>query len=213
MELTIYKTLSDILSNEEDQLQKKLKLVRLFQVVLDQVLEHEEIHFTSLFSKIAYFGVRFQLPGILMFELHQLRKRIENPDRSQIDEDIHLLSYLIAVLHQKITKEEIPKYLQSKIPSSSGLVRKSTEIKTYLPQAKLFCIEIDKDQKRLIGFTDENDEKRVKVEYDISDRNERFTPNLEALDSKLPLLMELIEVEVDHNSVHRPSAFVIEPDS
>ncbi len=212
MELNIYKTLSDILSNEDDQLQKKLKLVRLFQVVLDQALEHEEIHFTSLFSKVAYFGVRFQLPSILMYELHQLRKRIENPDRSQVDEDIHLLSYLIAVLQQKITKEAIPKYLQSKVPISSGLVRKSPEIKNYLPQTKLFCIEIDKDQKRLIGFTDENDEKRVKVVYDIPDRNERFTQNLDALASKLPLLMELIEIEVDHNAVHRPSAFVIEPD-
>ena len=84
MELNIYKTLSDILSNEDDQLQKKLKLVRLFQVVLDQALEHEEIHFTSLFSKVAYFGVRFQLPSILVYELHQLRKRIETTRRKAV---------------------------------------------------------------------------------------------------------------------------------
>lgn len=212
MELTIYQTFDDILSNEEHASQKKLKLIRLFQVVLDQSLEHERIHFTSLFSKIAYFGVRFQLSSSLLYELHQLRKRIENPDRDKLDQDISLLSYLIPILQELTAQEIVPDHLRSKIPKTSGIVRRSKEVSGFIPHTKFFCLEVDKDQKRLIGYTEENDEKNVVVEYDVSDRNERFTENLEACESKLPLLMELIEVEIDHEEVHRPNAFVIEPD-
>jgi len=213
MTISIYKTYKDILQNELSDSDKKQKLNRLFQVILDEALIQENIHFTSLFSKLAFLGVRYELNGKLLYELHQLRKRIEKPEQNQLEQDIQLLSYIIPTLWKEINNENTPDNIKDLIPTNSGVEHKNPTIEKYIPNTKMVCTQIDKDQRILKGFLDEYPEKEHVVAYHIPDRNERFTSSLEQIPSnRLPIIIELLEVERTMEGIFRPSSFVIEPD-
>ena len=213
MDLTIYHTYSDIQNADISETAKKLKLIRLFQFLLDESLKDEHIHFTSIFSKIAYLGVRYELKSALLFELHRLRKRIEEPSESRVNEDLQILSYIIPKLYSQISSHEIPKEVLSIMPQESGIKYKQISVENYMPHAKFLCLEIDRSNKRIKGFLEKDPLNKVEVDFAIQDRNERFTQSiLNIPTSHLPILIELIEVELDNNGLLRPSAFVIEPD-
>lgn len=213
MEISIYNTFLDIVHNKLSSQDKKLKLNRLFQVILDEALTKEQIHFTSLFSKLAFLGVRYELKGQFLYELHQLRKKIETPIPENTNNDVHILKYIIPHLFSKISKQNIPTEVLSAMPKSSGIAHKKEQISAYFPFTKFLCTSINPDRKQLIGFIKDFPAKESIVQYHISDRNERFTSTLEKLDQqRLPILIELLEVEKNQAGILRPTAFVLEPD-
>ncbi len=213
MDLSIYNTFHDIVQRQHSLQDQKRKLNRLFQVILDEALQDEIIHFTSLFSKIAYLASRYEIAGTFLYELHYLRKRIENPDQTTLEEDVHLLTYIVPHLFEKTTSKPIPDVVRSYIPETSGIKYKEEKIHAFLPFTKFLCTRINRSNKHLIGFLKDFPNTEKQVEYHITERNERFSRVLEELDdTRLPVLIELIEVEFTQSGILRPKAFVLEPD-
>ena len=213
MEISIFNTFLDVVKNSASEKDKKQKLNRLFQIILDEALDQERIHFTSLFSKLAFLGVRFELQGKFLYELHQLRKRIEQPSPDNLSQDIQMLEYLIPHLTCQINGQNMPEELEKIIPKNSGINHKQNTVEKYISHTKLVCTTLDKKNKLIRGFLDEYPEILSSIEYNIPDRNERFTNSIEQLSAdRLPIIIELIEVEKGADGILRPTAFVIEPD-
>lgn len=200
-----------ILTSSQDAVEKRPKLLRIFESVLDHALADEQVSFTSLFAKLSYLSEKYDLPSLLRYELHQLRFMVETNSDEAKNEMIHLLSYLIPKLCAICFGMKIPPKIKELIPESSGVQFKKREISSFIPFTKFYCLSVDKELGQLRGYVTENPTEKVLVDYKLQDRNIRFAENLEAV-QKLPVLINLIEVEVAIDGIYRPTSFILEPD-
>lgn len=186
------------------------QLIKLIQSIIDKALDNEKVHFTSFFSKLAYLIDKFKLDTRLSFELHYLRRAIEQ-DPEKIN--IQSISYVSYHLIKQIWKIQPDEELKSKVPNESGIPFSNPEKIDYLPFSRFICFEVFKKEQFLTGYLEDEPSKLYRVHYNISDRNERFTTNLESLhEEQFPILIQLLEIEVRDDNGLYPTAFVIEPD-
>jgi len=184
----------------------------LLQQLLSKQTSDEHLHFSTLFSRVAYVCQKYKVPGVLQYETHLFRKAYQH--LKQYDAaDIKQLGYKVMVsLVGLIYEESIPLSLSSYATYRSPLLDRKVKIKSFQPSVEVVIIDDVPTDDVFIANT-ENGEK-VKVAYHISDRNENFDASIELLKNefKFPITVNLIDVEIDQAGVYRPKAFVILPD-
>ena len=141
MDLDLIQIFQKLLGSSQKPTELRPKLLRVFENVLEQALIDERISFTSLFAKISFLGEKYNLSGFERYELHYLRKLIEENDDESKEQIIHLLSYLIPHLLQTCLGIQIPSEIQKIIPSSSGVKFEKRPISKYLAEVKFYCLE------------------------------------------------------------------------
>jgi len=211
MHLNFYSIYQSVLNSNLSNDIARPKLHRIFETILDKALVDESIQFTSLFAKLSYLSEKYDFSGLFRFELHQLRKLIDNKTKENEDQIFHLLKFLIPHLCQKCFGMKIPQEVRKIMPAESGVTFRKREISRFIPSVKFYCISIDQVNGVLEGFSSDDATEKVIVDYKLQDRNIQFADGINRIKT-LPVLMQLIEVEVSMDRVFRPSIIIVEPD-
>lgn len=195
--------------------QQTKSIYRLLNLLLMEVTKEERIQFSTLFARMAYVGHKYQAPKRLQFYAHWFRRQVS--DRINESEELQLpqlgakvLAHMIRQLLGELPPEEFRHLLDNEWPLKS----QHKDIKAFFPKVRVVVLEDDPQAHQLIARASSEDEDLVRIQYHIPDRNENFNPSIEAIRHTFgfPVTLNLIDVEVDHDGIYRPAAFVIEPD-
>ncbi len=200
-----------VLTSSQLPEEKRPKLVRIFESIIDKALEDEKLSFTSLFAKLSYLGEKYDLSGFERYELHYYRRLIQSEDAQDLEAVTHILSYLIPHLLERCLSITIPSFIQDAIPISSGIQFEKRPIQQFIPKVKFYAWEIHKELGMITGYEANRVSEKVTIDYKLQDRNIGFSDALDAIHS-FPILLNLIDVEVTLDGIYRPSIIIIEPD-
>ena len=187
-------------------------LYRLLNQLFTELTEDEQLHFSTLFSRIAYTGQKYKIPAKLQFETHQFRKAYRNQKKVDTKDCLNLGFKVMTLLVSTIFEEHIPIDLIHFQDQGNNLSNKKVPIKGFQKLIKVIFLDDYPDKEMLLASSESGDE--IFVQYNIDGRNADFKPTVSALRHILqfPTKANLIDVEIDIDGVLRPRAIVLEPD-
>lgn len=212
-----YREVAKITENKQlDKLGKVAAIHRLINALFVELTRKERLHFTTLFARITYASHQFKLEKSLQFYLHHFRRQANLKDKSQLDND-QLLGLGLKVICETIRAAlgiDAPLTLNSRIPEQWPYPFSPVRITNFKSKARVLLLDQDEDRAQLLGRDEHYPEELIRIQYNIPERNENFNPSIHAI--KLifgfPLVVNLLDIEIDEEGVYRPRAFVIEPD-
>jgi len=181
---------------EDDSLDNKAKmkaLFHLFNMLLEEATKDDEVSFTTLFSRIAYTGSVHKLESQLLYYLHTFRRATEQ---------------------SKLTDKNIKYYLELGYYVVQFFQRAKRDVVKFKPLIECLVTAVD-IESFTIDFIDEADGSKIeKAYFDISDKNEIFNRNIQALNRfyEMPIHANLVDVEILVDGKYIPQALVIKPD-
>ncbi len=184
----------------------------LLQQLLSKQTSDEHLHFSTLFSRVAYVCQKHKIPGVIQYEIHIFRKAYQHL-KDYDAQDIIRLGYKVLInLVSLIYEEAVPLTLKDYPAYRSPLLDRKVEIKSFQSLIEVVLIQDLPEKDCFIASTESGE--KVEIAYNISDRNENFNPTIQLIKEKFqfPLTINLIDVEIDKEGVYRPKAFVILPD-
>lgn len=188
-------------------------LFYLFTSTLELATRDERIQFPTLFSRLAYVGIKYKLPGQFMFYAHSFRKCIQEDKDAGIK--LSLGFYVINYLMREIWRDTIKAPVALLDPEVKAIFfKKQIDFSSFEPYTEGLLIDIDTIQ-HTITFLDEKEGDVPRVaHWNVADRNELFNQNLITAKKhlQLPLAINLIESEISAEGDYYPRAFVINPD-
>ncbi len=204
---------------DSTELAKIEALYRLLNKLYVEATSEEQLQFTTLFARIAYAGHKFNLSRQLQFYVHEFRKQaqslIRNTEETEPPYQLYPLGLkALATSVADIYKQPIPEDVRDLLPPDHFYKSSPSPVQQYIPFLKVAVLEIDPAASHLIVRAEEHAEHDIIVQYNIADRNENFNASIRVIQQHfdLPLMLNLLDVEVGQDKVYRPRAFVIEPD-
>ena len=204
--------IQDHRSNNYD---KAKALSVLFERVCEWLSEDAGIQFISLFPRLSYIHTKFNLPEILHLAGHHIRKSLEVGlhEISDLQQYNDLLQQYLTGLKLFLENTEFDdERLRSLIGHTNETDPATKKGFAHLMEGLITSFDFERN---VFQFThDIHPFKNHTVRYDVLEKNERFTKNLVAASKifKLPLPVNLIDVDLLSNEDLVPSAFVISPD-
>ena len=210
----IYEALLDIEQLDAHGKDKLRLLFQIFNIILEQLTAEENVTFTSLFSRLSYSATKYKFDPELKFFAHQFRRICER----QLAEDHSIqhileLGFFVCKRIAKVAWNEVEEEVQLSIEAKNYFHQKKEAVIGFKKIVEGLILTIDVEQKK-IEFVDDLDGDILKTaRYDVSDRNEIFTENINAISKiyDLPLHVNLIDVEILETGEMLPAAFVINP--
>ncbi len=180
----------------------------LFSMMYEHLTQSETIGFTTLFSRIAFSGVRYDMTSRLIFENHFFRRKFEK--KTFQEEDIKPLVafglYLIQTVIRHISDHEWKsEYARPKLKIADTHKTRSSYKRIF----KALLIEIDeKSNLNLI------DEEKADITYKCSITTEAFAKQVQNLTKflDLPVSVNLIDVNFIGDEECTAAGFVLRPD-
>ncbi len=184
-------------------------LEQVYHRIIHTLLSEEKLHFSTGFSALSYIGIKYQLDGKLMYELHAYRKSLESaPAKTPSFEKRAYRS--MAELLCKLLKRDLPDFIQSIDIQPGNPGEKKSEKNTYVAAEKVLFTG-KKQGDSWIGLSEERG--GAAMAFDL-DRARFFEKNLEELmeHGRPNTTLLLKESEIDNRGVWHPQMIVIEPD-
>ncbi|NBC09548.1 MAG: AAA family ATPase [Bacteroidetes bacterium] len=213
-----YQEWGKIATNEAlDAPQRVEALYRLLSLLFVEYTRHERLQFSTLFARIAYVCHNEKVDGRLQYFIHTFRKRALNTLKQQ-EKDPAVISELgfkvLADAIEALFGEFLPEELQSHYPKRWPIEFRRRKVQAFKARARVLALEDDEATEQLIVRDEEAPANTARVQYNQADRNDSFMPTIEAVRSVFgfPVLLNLLDVEVDTEGVYHPRAFVVEPD-
>ncbi len=207
---------------KKDELNDRAKteaLYRLMNRLYVEATGEEQVQFTTLFARVAYAGHKFNLSRQLQFYVHEFRKQTQQLLRKNDDSAPPLQLYplglkALATSIARIYDQSIPKEVGDLLPPDGFYKTSPTEIQQFLPMLRVAVLEIDTTAHQMIARAEEHAEQDIVVQYNIADRNENFNASIRFIQQyfDLPIIINLLDIEIGKDNVFRPRAFVVEPD-
>lgn len=182
---------------------------------IEEILSHEVIHFTTLFTKLSYLSLKYDLTRQTSYLLHRHRKTFEGlseetTTRKDGEVSIHSLLMLIC----EVEKVELPKSLSNlyKVPEFESFKLKGGL--KFRKNARVHIFSYEKETHQLIGFEEAFPEEKIKVQLNVVGKNDDYNSLLRFLSrrNKFPIILNLEDIEIDGNGVYTPGFLVFEPD-
>jgi DNA replication ATP-dependent helicase Dna2 len=200
-------------------LEKTEGYYHLLVLILIEATRQERLRFTNLFSRMAYAGQKYRLERSLQYYLHTFRKLAQEARRDgEISDNLAFLPEFgrnvvlgtIRGLFQIDPQKSIPALLPGKWPHAF----RPTDVQAYLPSVRVLAVDDRPLEKCLVVKEENRPEEETLVRYDLPERNELFNPTIEAIRDVFgfPIMLNLLDVEVDKDGLYRPRAIVVEPD-
>lgn len=189
-------------------------LYRLLNLLFVEITRKENLHFTTLFARIAYTCHKYQLERQLQYYIHQFRKRAPQAKPEDREDLLSLGTKVLADTIEAIFEESPPEAVQRLIPDDWTFPFVAVEVKQYLPKLRVLALEEDREKCQLLVRSEEQPEAVIPIAYNIAEHNENFNPTIDLIRTIMgfPVLLNLIDVELGADGVYRPRAFVVEPD-
>lgn len=187
----------------------------MLKIILEMATAEEKIQFTTLFSRLAFTGVKYALPGHLLYYCHIFRKGHEKhqitPDNEQYYDETG--AYICFQLVQYIWHIQVPEKKMSESCISFFATEKKS-IKGFKSLSEAVLFKIDEYQKTLHFYDEEDPSEEKTALYDVPDKNELFTSNIESVlrHFTLPLHINFIDIDIREDGMYIPMAWVIHPD-
>ena len=204
---------------EDGGLEPKAKmkaLFHLFTMLLEEATKDEDVSFTTLFSRIAYMGTVHKLDSQLLYYLHTFRRANEQGKFSQsnLGHYLTLGYYIINTTTAAVWESSQEKEFDLDSETESFFARSKRDVVQFKSLIECLIIHVDIDSY-ILEFIDESDGSSVeKAYFDISDKNEIFNRNIQALSKfyEMPIHANLVDVEILVDGKCIPQALVIKPD-
>ena len=200
---------------KEEQIPVENRIEVLFRILnhlFTELTDDEQLHFSTLFSRVAYVCQKYAIPKKLQFEVHLFRKSFRSIEKLD-KEDLESLGFkVITALASSIFETVVPLELLNGVSFESKLSLRDVEIKGFQDLMKVVLLGDDEEVETFAASTENGEQ--VFVKYNIIDRNENFQSTVKIIRTifKFPCRANLIDVEIDVNGVLRPRAIVVEPD-
>ncbi|MCB0581602.1 MAG: AAA family ATPase, partial [Phaeodactylibacter sp.] len=213
-----YRELEKTAANEDmDEAAKVEALYRLLTLLFVEMTRRERLQFSTLFARMAYLCHRADLSRPLQFYIHSFRKRASLAMQGRDKEPEKAYQLGLKVLAEAIAallEQPVPEAVSALLPGEWPVRFRSLSVKEFRPRARALALSDDEGAQQLLVRDEEYPDAAVRVQYNEVDRNENFMPTIEAIRRVFgfPLMLNLIDVEVDEEGVYHPKAFVVEPD-
>lgn len=197
------------------------RLHRLLQVVLEHLASLEPLHFTTLFSLMAYMGHKYQIPNQILRAMHLFRKYLEDiddPDRPMTEAQAlqtlscgyHALDGLLSHVFHRPSDVDVRERMAALPP----LLIDRPEAVRFEKLIVFFLLGIDVEKGVITGYRLDNPDEEVQVMINVPDRNDDFTLLFKILENRgvYPLKFHLIDSEIDNKNRVYPKGFVLSPD-
>ena len=208
--------LEEIYLSELDSIQKVKTTFRLFTLFWEEITDDENLHFTTLFSRLAYSASNQKISGKTLFICHRFRRLIESKQVNQ--ENAHDISILGTVALKEVIIDLFSMVSEerslSRLQAPKSLLEKEYKVEKFYPIMRVAIMEVDLENFN-VKFVSNKEAHLVKIAYfDIQDKNQMFTAIIQNLEKfyKLPLTANFIDVEFDDEGRYIPGAIVLEPD-
>ncbi|MCB0706776.1 MAG: AAA family ATPase [Saprospiraceae bacterium] len=212
-----YLELKKVESDQElDASDRSVALFTLFRRMLLERTQGDLLYFSTLFARMAYGFQRYSVERPLQQYLHRWRRWMQNPQRQDkklpetLDELATAFAQIIRAFYEQPFPEDAPAHWDAPISQTS----KSGEIISFQKHLRVVILEKNEASSELVGIPDSDHNKRIRIRYNLTDRNEVFNKNIREIGRSFafPVSLQLIDIEIDKEGVHRPAAFVLEPD-
>ena len=188
---------------------KQQEQFRVFSLLFETITSEESIEFSTLFSRIAFTAIKYNLPGRLNYQNHKYRRILEKKDRSTLDDDIlyRLGQYLIHHNLYHVYEVEVPSGITlPKIDDEksdkriSGVFRRSV---------RGIALSMDEECKVLEFIPEE----KAHVKYKAVINDENISKHFRRLKRyiQFPIHVNLIDSRLN-NDVYETTAIVLDPD-
>lgn len=203
------------LISQKTELDLQLKsLFFFFKLLVESLTTNANISFNTLFARVAFLGIQEQLPSKLLYALHDFRRGNALKNLTPEDKKSLLETGYYAILHllKKTHDLDIPEALLAQAQAPD--FKSSTIQKDFVKASRGVITSVDPQQKQFKFIAEADGLSHVTVCYDIPQRNQIFTAGIERLHnlSRLPMDVQLLDIQIDNEDLWRPAAIIINPD-
>ncbi len=211
--------LSTIYKGHENTPIKLEKVQFIFKTILDLAVEKERLHFTTLFAKLSYISQKFSFSSKLHYFANSFRintrhlaNTVDSPEIQEFYQlGITVCLHLLERLSEGTISPEIKELLPYSFPKKK---RKDRKVVSFFHDVRVIILDNNAASQELIGYLEQDPEDKIRIKYNIPDRNENFKKSIILLDKVFgyPTIVQLLDVEMDADGVYFPKGFVLEPD-
>lgn len=195
--------------------QQAKSIYRLINVLLLEITKEERIHFSTIFARMAYVGHKYELSRKVQYFAHHFRRQVSNDINKAQEQQLPLLGAMVLVhMINELLRTYPPEALQELMTAEWPLQRRKVDVQAFFPKVRVVAMEDIPEKDCLLVRTSSQSDESTIVQYNIPERNENFNTTIEAIKKVFgfPVVLNLIDVEVDQEGIYRPAAFVLEPD-
>lgn len=191
-------------------LQKVKELVQLFSILLEEATDVEQIHFTTIFSRLSFVTAKYAIPSQYVYHLHQFRRI--SASISDVDNitDLYALARYCTEVLIHYTMDVGGSFATSVHLPDIYAIRRKPDYKF----APILRGLLYKDEADFIFIDDIFPEIEYKISFEDARRDELFYKQLNNTASYIdfPVGLHLLDVniEVDKQILH-PTALVYYP--
>lgn len=197
-----------VLEHRIDQLFK----IKVF--MFDEIIRRENIHLTSLFSKIAYLGNRYKMSKSLLYHLHGFRRVMQDKNDAHVFSEADYLKYKDSV----VFAVHILFSIQPEAGFKKNYFEQYKSANTNKPFSFIRSLEIlaikgDIEEKTIHGLSSHEPFEELIVMWDQSEENDIYSDAIKELIRRdaFPISMYLHLIKADETHQLIPGIIVIEP--
>jgi len=208
--------LESLLGWEETYVYKTKTLFRLFTLLWEELTNDEQVNFSSLFTRMVFASRQYKVRGKTMYFSHRFRKSIESGQFT--DESAEGIFHLGALSMRELLLDVFSLAPQSTFLRELELPEEFKEqnytVANFHKVIRVVIISIDIDEFIVEFVSDEQAHLPRKAYFNIESRNQAFNSTISNITRffKLPMVANLIDVEIDEEEKHYPAAIVLQPD-
>jgi len=208
--------LEELHLSESRSTQKVKTVFRLFTLFWEEITDDENLHFTSLFSRLAYSASNHKISGKTLFLCHRFRRLVESKQvTTENAEEVFVLGTValkevIIDLFAMVSEERS----LSRLQAPKALLEKKYKVEKFYPIMRVAVMKIDLEHFTMEFVANKEAHLAKTAYFDIEDKNEMFTGTIQNIEKfyKLPLTANFIDVEFDEEGRYIPGAIVLQPD-
>jgi len=206
--------------DEKSEREKIISLYSILKLVFYEATKSDRLHFTTYFSRIAYAGNRYGLSKKLLYFVHRFRVYVariyDGAGEEELDNEKIWKYGLYSITNtiKEIFKQDAPKALHDLFPPDLKYEEGDYAVIAKIPAARVVAVSIDEKNHILTVIDNDKPHTEHKVKYNIPEINENFNSSISSLvkSHEFPVILKLLEIDVDENEFYLPRALVIEPD-
>ena len=195
---------------------KKIRaMFTMLDYLMEDLLAEEQIHFTTLFTKISYLCLKYKISKRLIFFAHLHRKQIELLDESNATKEKYVVAKFVLIGFIKdMVDEPIPAKIKKIWEQPPYKKQKQSKATESLDFARVHIFKFEAEQDLLIGINELVPEQEISVKLNELGKNDDYNSLLRFLTrrKKFPFTLHLEQVEILANGVYIPNRLVYEPD-
>lgn len=194
----------------------KIKAIfAMLDLYMEQLLESEQLHFTTLFTKISYLCLKFKISKRLVFFSHIHRKQIELLDKNNSNEEKYQIAkYVLIGLIQEIEQITLSGKIKELyvVPNYKEKIQKLGVDSLNFARIHVFSCNAEDDV--LVGFNESSPEAEIQIRLNVIGKNDDYNSLLRFIKrrNKFPFILHLEQIEILEDESYLPNKIVFEPD-